>query len=162
MTSIGSVGITLAWGPKSLKVKCQAFSHSTGLKWPAPPSLPVTDNHTGLEPRMHLDVASRSENFLVDTGATYSVLTSYSRAFSSQACTIWGATGKTKKDSHEHFFVAGMDKYFPTSFWWSLSVLLPYWEEISPCLQNLAAISVLTEDALKFSLGGKLFLPATR
>ena len=23
-----------------------------------------------------------------------------------------------------------MDKYFPTSFWWSLSVLLPYWEEI--------------------------------
>ena len=34
------------------------------------------------------------------------------------------------KDSPEHFFVAGMDKYFPTSFWWSLSVLLPYWEEI--------------------------------
>ena len=23
-----------------------------------------------------------------------------------------------------------MDKYFPTSFWWSLSVLLPYLEEI--------------------------------
>ena len=23
-----------------------------------------------------------------------------------------------------------MDKYFSTSFWWSLSVLLPYWEEI--------------------------------
>ena len=34
------------------------------------------------------------------------------------------------KYSPEHFFVAGMDKYFPTSFWWSLSVLLPYWEEI--------------------------------
>ena len=34
------------------------------------------------------------------------------------------------KDSPKHFFVAGMDKYFPTSFWWSLSVLLPYWEEI--------------------------------
>ena len=34
------------------------------------------------------------------------------------------------KNSPEHFFVAGMDKYFPTSFWWSLSVLLPYWEEI--------------------------------
>ena len=27
-------------------------------------------------------------------------------------------------DSPEHFFVAGMDTYFPTSFWWSLSVLL--------------------------------------
>ena len=26
------------------------------------------------------------------------------------------------KDSPEHFFVVGMDKYFPTSFWWSLSV----------------------------------------
>ena len=25
---------------------------------------------------------------------------------------------KLLKDSPEHFFVAGMDKYFPTSFWW--------------------------------------------
>ena len=49
-----------------------------------------------------------------------------------------------------------MDKYFPTSFWWSLSILLPYWEEISLCFQNLAAIAVLIEDALKFSSGGKL------
>ena len=48
----------------------------------------------GLEPRVQLDVAGRSENFLVDTGATYSVLISYSRAFSSQTCTILGATGK--------------------------------------------------------------------
>ena len=54
---------------------------------------------TGLEPRVQLDVAVRSENFLVDTGATYSVLTSYSGAFSFQSCTILGATGKlvTKK-----------------------------------------------------------------
>ena len=49
-----------------------------------------------------------------------------------------------------------MDKYFSTSLWWSLSVLLPYREEIFPCLQNLAAIAVLIEDALKLSLGGKL------
>ena len=49
----------------------------------------------GLEPRVQLDVAGRSENFLVDTGATYSVLTSYSGAFSSQTCGIVGATGKT-------------------------------------------------------------------
>ena len=40
-------------------------------------------------------MAGRSENFLVDTGATYSVLITYSRAFSSQTCTILGATGKT-------------------------------------------------------------------
>ena len=127
MPSIGSVGITLAWGPKSLKVKSQAFPHSTGLKWPAPPSLPVTGNNTGLEPRMHLDVASRSENFLVDMGATYSVLTSYSRAFSSQACTIWGATGKTITERFTWaLFCCWVDEYFPTSFWWSLSVLLPY------------------------------------
>ena len=44
---------------------------------------------------MQQNVAGRSENFLVDTRATYSVLTSYSRAFSSQTCTILGATGKT-------------------------------------------------------------------
>ena len=43
---------------------------------------------------MQLDVAGRSENFLVDTGATYSVLISYSGAFFSQTCTILGATGK--------------------------------------------------------------------
>ena len=49
----------------------------------------------GLEPWVQLDVAGRSENFLVDTGATYSVLTSYSGAFSSRTCTILGATGKT-------------------------------------------------------------------
>ena len=41
---------------------------------------------------MQLDVAGRSENFLVDMGA---VLISYSGDFSSQTCTIWGATGKT-------------------------------------------------------------------
>ena len=43
---------------------------------------------------MQLDVAGRSENFLVDTRATYSVLISYSGAFSSQTCTILRATGK--------------------------------------------------------------------
>ena len=76
----------------------------------------------GLEPRVQLDVASRYEDFLVDTGATYSVLTSYFGAFSSQTCTILGATGKQlQKYSPKHFFVTGMDKYFPTSFW-SLSI----------------------------------------
>ena len=44
---------------------------------------------------MQLDVAGRSENSLVDTGATYPVLSSYCRAFSSQTCTILGAIGKT-------------------------------------------------------------------
>ena len=60
-----------------------------------------------------------------------------------------------QKDSPEHFFVARMDKYFPTSFWWSLSVLLLYWEEIFPHLRNLSAIAVLIEDALKLFLRGQ-------
>ena len=42
---------------------------------------------------MPLHVESRSKNFLADTGATYSVLI-YSGHFSSQTCTILGATGK--------------------------------------------------------------------
>ena len=47
MPSIGTLGATLPLGPKSLKVKHQAFPHdgSTGLKQPTPASLPVTDNH---------------------------------------------------------------------------------------------------------------------
>ena len=44
---------------------------------------------------MQLDVAGSSKNFLVDTGATYSVLASYLGAFFSQTCTILGAIGKT-------------------------------------------------------------------
>ena len=43
---------------------------------------------------MQLDVAGRSENFLVDKEATYALLTSFSRAFSSQTHSILGATGK--------------------------------------------------------------------
>ena len=128
MPSVGTLGFNLPLGPKNLKVKRQAYPHdgSTGMK----PARLSQITITGLEPRVQLDVADRPEKFLVDTGATYSVLISYSGAFSSQTCTILGATGKTiTKVTHEHF-VAGMDKYFPTSFWWSLSVLSPYWEEI--------------------------------
>ena len=97
MPSTGALGGTLPSGLKSFKVKRQAFTHdgSTGLMRPTPASLPVQITITGLEPRVQLDVAGRSENFLLDTGATYSVLTSYSGAFSPQTCTIWGATGKT-------------------------------------------------------------------
>ena len=67
-----------------------------------------------------------------------------------------------QKDSPKHFFVPGMDKSFPTSFWWPLRVLLPHWEVIFPCLQNPAAIAVLKEDVWKLSFGGKLFLPPTK
>ena len=93
MPSVGKLSGTLSLAPKSLKVK--HYDGSTGLKQPAPASPPVTDKHHRLEPQVQRDVAGGSENFLVDTGVTYSVLTSYSRAFSSQTCTIWGAIGKT-------------------------------------------------------------------
>ena len=51
MPSIETLGGILPWGPKSLKVKSQAFPHdgSTGLKWPTPASPPVTNNHHGAE-----------------------------------------------------------------------------------------------------------------
>ena len=96
MPSTGTLGSTLPLGPKSLKVKHQAYSHdgSRGLKQPAPASPPVTDNHHGAGAKGAAGVAGRSKNFLVDTGATYSVLISYSGAFSSQTCTILGVTGK--------------------------------------------------------------------
>ena len=61
-----------------------------------------------------------------------------------------------QKDSPKHSLVVRMDKYFLTSLWWSLSVMLPYWEQIFPWFWNLAPFSVLVEDALKLSLGGKL------
>ena len=36
-----------------------------------------------------------------------------------------------------------------------MTVLFPYWENISPRLWNLAIIALLTEDALKLSIGGQ-------
>ena len=65
---------------------------------------------------MQLDVAGRSENFLVDTGATYSVLIAYSGAFSSQTCTILGATGKAinKKIHMSTSLFLGWTNIFPS------------------------------------------------
>ena len=103
--------------PKMACYKCHQLRHWVAL-WPQDPSAsksstkpsltivqqdwsnPLQPAHlsqitiTGQEPRVQLNVAGRLENFLVDMGATFSVLTSYSGAFSSQTCTILGATGK--------------------------------------------------------------------
>ena len=70
----------------------------------------------GLEPRVQQDVAGRSENFLVDTGATFSVLISYSRAFSSQICTILSASGKKTIAKNIHLstsLLLGQTNIFP-------------------------------------------------
>ena len=112
-------------------------------------------NTTGLEPRVHLDVAGRSKNFLVDQGLPTLSWPPTLQSSPPKLGPFWVVQEKQlQKDSSKHFFVVGMDKHFSTGFWWSLSVLLPYWEEIFPCLQNLAAITVLTEDILKLSFGG--------
>ena len=83
--------------PKSPEIKHQALPYDApaGLKQPTPASPHVTDNHHRLEPRMQLDVASRSKNFLINTRIAYSVLTSYSRAFSPKSCTMLCVTRKT-------------------------------------------------------------------
>ena len=96
MPSIGTQGGTLPSGLKSLKVKHQAFVTvvQQDLSSLLQPGRLSQITIPGLEPRVYLDVANKLESFLADTGATYSFLTSYSRAFSSQICAIWGATGK--------------------------------------------------------------------
>ena len=98
-------------------------------------------------------------------GQTYSVLTSYSRAFFSPTCTILGMTWKTTTKWFTWAFLCCWDGQIfpppnpPPSFWWSLSVLFPYWEEIFPCLRNLTVIAVLIEDVLKlFSWGQTIFI----
>ena len=87
------------WDPRasrsSAKPSLNRTDSSTGLKRRPPASPPVTDNDHRAGAKGATGLAGRSKNFLVDTGATYSVLTSYSVAFYSQTCTILGATGKT-------------------------------------------------------------------
>ena len=83
---------------------------------------------TGLEPRVQLDVAGRSENFSVDTWVTYSVLTSYFRVFSSQICTILGGTGKKKilQKIHLSTSLLGWTNIFPpvsSDLWLSYSLV---------------------------------------
>ena len=71
----------------------------------------------GLKPRVKLDVTSRSEKFLVDIGANYSVLTAYSEDSSSQTCTILGATGKTIRKTLTQALLCCWDgQVFPHQF----------------------------------------------
>ena len=158
MPSIGTLGYTLPLGPKSLKVKHKTYpcNGSTGLKRPASASPPVTDNHHGARAKGATGCGRWVREFL-GWHRGLPILSWPPTPESSLAKPVpFGELQEKQlqKDSTEHF-VAGMDKYFPTSFWWSLSVPLPYWEEISPCLWNLAAITVLIEDNFKTLSWGK-------
>ena len=85
-----------SWNPRVSRSSAKPVPHDVlmGLKWSIPSNLLSQIIIMGLEPKVQLDVAGRSENFLVDTRATYSVLTSCYGAFFPQTCTILGATGK--------------------------------------------------------------------
>ena len=54
----------------------------------------------GLEPKVQLDVAGRSKNFLVDSGATYSLLISYSGVISPQHVQFWVLQENNYKKIH--------------------------------------------------------------
>ena len=97
MPSVAALGNTLPWGQRASKSRAKPSLMMIQQDWSSPIQLAHLSQITitGLEPRVKLHVAGRSDNFLFDTGATYSVLTSYSGAFFSQTCTILGATGKT-------------------------------------------------------------------
>ena len=159
MPSVGTLGSTLPQDPRASRSIPKPSLTMVQQDWSGPfqPAHLSQITIMGLEPRVQVDVVGRCKNFLVDTGATYSVLTSYSRAFSSQICTFWGTTGKILTKRFTWVLICCWnEQIFPTSFWWSLSVLLPYWEEIFPCLRNLAAIEDLIQDAVKLSFGGQL------
>ena len=106
---------------------------------------------TGLEPRVQLDVAGRSENFLVDTGATYSVLISLSGAFSSQTCTILGATGKTTTKRFTQAFLCC----------WEGQIVSHQFLVVPECPTPLMGRDTLTKlgTILVMVLGPKLFNP---
>ena len=97
MPSIGTLGSTLSSGPRASRSSAKSSLTMVQEDWsnPLQPTHQSQITITGLEPRVQLDVTGSSKNFLVDTGTTYSVLTSCSRAFSPHICTILGATGKT-------------------------------------------------------------------
>ena len=84
------------WNPRASRSSTKPILTMVQQDWRGPlkPAHLSQITITGLGPRVQLDVAGRSENFLVDTGTTFSVLTSDSRAFSSQTCTSLVATGK--------------------------------------------------------------------
>ena len=129
MPSTGTLGNTLSLGPKNLKVKCQAFTYDGSKGWnsthqPAHLSWMTIKE---LETRVQLDVASSSEHFLVDTQGYLFCPDLLLWSFLPAKLYNFGYYRKNhyKKDSPKHFFVAGMDRYYPISFWWSLNAPLP-------------------------------------
>ena len=97
MPSTGTLVVLCPRDPRASRLNAKPSLTMVQEDWSSPlqPARLSQITIMGLEPRVQLDVAGRSENFLIDAGATYSVLISFSGGFSSQTCTILGATGKT-------------------------------------------------------------------
>ena len=86
----------------------------------------------GLEPRVQQDVAGRSKNFLVDTGLPTLSLPPTPEPSPPKLVPFGVLQEKTITKRFTWALLCCLDgQNFPTSFWWSLSVLLPYWEEIN-------------------------------
>ena len=136
-TKLGDWVTLSPWHPRASSSSTTMVQQDWSSPLQAAPPSQITI--TGLEPQVQLDMAGRSENFLVDTGTNYSVLTACSGAFSSQTCTILGATGKTIVRRFTQAFLCCWDR----SFWWSLSALLSYWKEryfIAQSVKDLPAV----------------------
>lgn len=99
----------------------------TGLKLSISSSPSVMDTVTGWSQGCNR-MWQASQNFLVNTKATYSVVTSYSGAFSNQTCTIWGTTGETitKKIHQSTFLLLGWTDIYPTISGGLIVSLSPY------------------------------------
>ena len=98
---------------------------------PAPASPPVTDTITGLQPRVPLDVQVGPRISWLAQGLPALTWPPAPEPSPPKPVPFWVLQEKQLlKDLPEHLFVARKDRQFPTSFWWSLSVLLPYWKEI--------------------------------
>lgn len=95
-SAAGSLGCSLPLELKDPSVRAShRFSNGyIGLKRSPPVGHTTRDFHYWTVARLQMDVAGRSITFLLDTGATYSVLTSFSKPFSSRNCTVLGVTGK--------------------------------------------------------------------
>ena len=95
MPSFGTLGGILPLGPKNLKVKHPSgWFNRTEVAQPACLSQIIIMSW-GWSQGYNWMWQCSFQNFLVDTGANYAVLTSYFRDSSSQTCTILGATGKS-------------------------------------------------------------------
>lgn len=75
---------------------CPSWSPQGGHYWTGPLREDIT--------RAHMDLAGRTVTFLLDSGVTYSVFTSFSRPFSSQSYTVLQVTRKpTTRNFHSSF-----------------------------------------------------------